>query len=144
MQFITKIDEKEQERVEIYANKRTSLIDQIESLCKNDELQIFGYLDDEIYILDINEIERVFVEGDKVFASLENTHYRLKTRLYLIEEQLGDNFIKINHSCLVNKNFINCFKTSWKGSLLVQLKNGEKDFVSRRQTKAVMERMGIK
>lgn len=144
MQFITRINEKEKERVEIYAHKRTNLIDQIEFLCENYELQICGYLDDEIHILDISKIERVFVESDKLFVSVGTTHYRLKTRLYLIEEQLGENFIKINQSCLVNKNFIKCFKSSWKGSLLVELKNGEKDFVSRRQTKIVMERMGIK
>ena len=55
-----------------------------------------------------------------------------------------NNFIKINQSCLVNKHYIKCFKSSWKGSFLVELKNGEKDFISRRQTKIVLERMGLK
>ena len=58
--------------------------------------------------------------------------------------KLGNNFIKINQSCLVNKHYIKCFRSSWKGSFLVELKNGEKDFISRRQTKIVLERMGLK
>ena len=144
MRYITRINEKEEERVEIFAHKRSKLVEQIENLCENDEFQLYGYFEDEKHILDINDIQRIFIENDKLIASVGNVHYKIKSRLYLIEEKLGNNFIKINQSCLVNKHYIKCFKSSWKGSFLVELKNGEKDFISRRQTKIVLERMGLK
>lgn len=144
MKYITTINKNIEEKVEIFAHKRSKLVEQIETLCENDEIQIFGYYEDEKHLLDINNIQRIFVEGDKLIASVETKHYRIKSRLYLIEEIVGNNFIKINQSCLVNKHFIKCFKSSWKGSLFIELKNGEKDFISRRQTKTVLERMGLK
>ena len=68
----------------------------------------------------------------------------IKYRLYQIEEIAPTSFIKINKSCLVNKHYIKRFYSSWGGSLYVQLKNNESDYISRRQTKIVMERMNIK
>ena len=71
----------------------------------------------------------------KVFGSISNKQ---------LEEKLKESFIKINQSVLVNKKYIKCFKSSWGGSILVELTSGRDEYVSRRQTKIVMERMGIK
>ena len=43
---------------------------------------------------------------------------------YTLEEMLPDHFIKINQSCIVNKNVIKGFEAAFSGSLLVRLKNG--------------------
>lgn len=143
MKFKTIIKEDVEEYVEIYAKKRTKLIDQIESLCSNDEIELIGYFEDESCLLNVNEVQRIYVENDKTYVSIEDKKYRIKYRLYQIEELLNDDFIKINQSCLININYIQKFKTSWGGSLLVQLKNKDVDYVSRRQTKVVKERLGI-
>jgi DNA-binding LytR/AlgR family response regulator len=64
--------------------------------------------------------------------------------MYTVEEQLGGRFVKINQSCTVNVDKIERFDVSIGGALRVTLKNGFRDHVSRRQLKAVKERMGIK
>ena len=110
----------------------------------NDGINLFGYIDDEAYQLNINEIERVCVEDNKTIAYVFNKIYRLKYRLYQIEEMLGEAFIKINQSSLINKRFIKCFSNSFGGTISVILKSGTEDYVSRRQTKNILERMGIK
>ena len=68
-----------------------------------------------------------------------------KKRLYKIEEMLeDDDFIKINQSCIVNIKMIESFDASIGGALMIKLKNGYRDYISRRQIKAVKERLGLK
>ena len=138
------IDSLEEERIEIYAHERSDLVLKIENLINNDNKNISAYFEDEIFSLQVENIHRFYVENNKLYASDESGKYRIKMRLYQVEELIGDSFIKINQSCLVNKNKIKKFSSSIGGYLLVELKNGEKDYVSRRQTKVVLERMGIK
>ena len=139
----TIIDKNTEERIEIYLHEGNELPEQIERLVNKAD-NLIGYRDDEIVPLKKDEICRVYVENSKVFASTENEVYQLHFRLYQLEESLGDDFIKINQSSLVNRKHIKKFSHSWGGSITVHLSNGEEDFVSRRQTKTVMERMGIK
>ena len=56
----------------------------------------------------------------------------------------GSDFVKLNQSCIVNIKKIECFDASLGGALKVTLKNGYRDYVSRRQLKAVKERLGLK
>ena len=50
----------------------------------------------------------------------------------------------INQGCLVNIDKIDHFDASISGNLIIYLKSGYKDYVSRRQIKNVKERIGIK
>lgn len=138
------IDENVDERIEIYSKDRNDLVRQIEELVNKYDCNLYGYYDDEITPLSLNEVYRFYVENNKVYASTINKKYWIKLRLYQIEEMVGSSFIKINQSCLVNKKKIKRFVSSWGGSLLVELTNNEKDYISRRQTKIVMESMGVK
>ena len=144
MRYKTMIDPNIDERIEIYANQRTSLINQIENLIENDALQIIGFLEGEKHLLNINEIYEIYTEGNKTYAATEKEIFQIKFRLYQIEEKEIETFIKINQSCLINKQYIASFKSSIAGSILVKLKNGKSEYISRRQVKNVMERMGIK
>ena len=67
----------------------------------------------------------------------------LLLRLWQLEELLGEEFLKINQSCLANVSRIKRFRASFGGSLLVSFACGYEDYVSRRQLKQVKERMGM-
>ncbi len=138
------VDENEEERIEIFSHKRSELVRQIEQLVESYEITVTGYGENEILPLKKENIFRVFVENNKVYASTDSGKYRLKLRLYEIEEMLGEAFLKVNQSSLVNRKHIKKFSSSFGGSLKVELTNGETDFISRRQTKYVLKRMGIK
>jgi DNA-binding LytR/AlgR family response regulator len=133
-----------EERIEIYSKEYNNLIKQIEELIRNYNNNLIGYFEDEIVPLKFDEVYRFFIEDKKIFASTKDKKYLIKLRLYQIEELVNSSFIKINQSCLVNKNKIKKFSSSWGGTILVELKNGDKEYISRRQTKTVLERMGIK
>ncbi len=138
----------EEERVIVHAHSRTELVNRIEELVLNEENKIdgincFGYLESDIVPLKIKEIAIFYVEDDKTYASVDKKKYSIKKRLYQIEEMLNDDFIRINKSCIINKNHIKRFDTSWNGTLLVELDNDEKEYVSRRMIKNLKERMGL-
>ena len=131
------------EEITIYAHEKSPLVCEIEELVKSYSVDLIGYTENETVKLNLNDIYCFFTEDNKVFALTENEKYRLKSRLYQIEESLSDNFVKINQSCIANIKKIDKFKATVGGSLTVIFKNGHIDYVSRRNLKNVKERLGL-
>ena len=84
------------------------------------------------------------VENGKLYAITGGEKLRLRMRLYQLEEILDPSFVKINQSAVVNVKKIERFEVSIGGALQVILQNGHRDYVSRRQVKAVKERVGFR
>ena len=143
MKFTVFIDKDREEEIIIYARERSGLIDKIEKLVADNSEEIIGYKNSTAEILDPADIFCFTAENGKVFAVTEKEKFRIKERLYSLEEKLGSDFIRINQSCIANIRKIKCFESSVYGSLGVTFKNGAKDYVSRRNLKAVKERLGI-
>ncbi len=138
----------EEENVTVHCHERNVLVDKIEELVLDDENEIegkncFGYLENEIVPLKINNITMFYTKDEKTYASIDGKAYKIKKRLYQVEEMLSNDFIKINKSCIINKNHIKKFDTSWSGTLSVELDDGIKEYVSRRMIKNLKERMGL-
>lgn len=144
MKCIITIDKDREEEVLIFAHKRTKLVDDIETLINNNEKELIGYSAGEAYRLTLSEISCFTVENNKVYAVTEKDKLQIKLRLYQIEEMLGSGFVKINQSCIANIKEIKKFDASISGVLTVTLKNGYRDYVSRRNIKTVKERLGVK
>jgi len=143
MKCYTYIEEVSEEKVLIYANERTKLIDEIESLVESVNVDLTGTFNDEIIKIDINDVSCFLSENNKVFALVSDKKYQIKQRLYQIEAMNLDMFVKINQSCLANKKKIKKFESTIGGSLKVVFKNGYIDYISRRELKNVKQRMGL-
>lgn len=137
------ITNEHQEEVVIYARERTKLTDDIEALVIGSVTEIIGYGENQAIRLKTDEVTCFMVEDSKVYALTDKEKYQLKQRLYQLEEMLPDNFVKINQSCIANIRQIKKFDTSISGTLVINFKNGYKDYVSRRQMKTVKERFGL-
>lgn len=137
------IDKNHEEEVVIYSHQRNSLVEQIESLVNSQEIEITGYKEQEAVKLDLSEIFCFICEENKIYALTEKERFKIKLRLYQLEEKLPRNFVKLNQSCIGNVKKIQRFNASFGGSLSVEFKNGYKDYVSRRQLKIVKERFGF-
>lgn len=143
MKFSLHIDQDREEEVIIYAHENRPVFAEIQRLLAGTENNLVGYEGNSIVVLKPKEVS-CFVSGeDKVFALMGNHRYLVKKRLYQLEEQLGKDYLKINQSCLANIRQISRFSASIGGSLEVVFRDGNKDFVSRRELKKVKERMGI-
>lgn len=137
------IDPQGEEKVVIFAKKENELTQEIKRLTMQSFTEILGYRDSEVIKLDIRDIYYITVISGRVYAVCESEKYLLKERLYSIEEKLPKNFVKINQSCLANLNKTERFDTSISGTMKIIFKNKDSDYVSRRQLKAVKERVGI-
>ncbi len=144
MQCEIVIDPNGEERVVVHAHEESELTRAILRLVEGHTTHLVGYREGSIVPLTPAQIVCVVVEGDRVYAQCEGEKLQMKQRLYVLEELLGDGFVKINQSCLANMSRVERFEASVSGTLKVRFKNGYTDYVSRRQMKRVKERFGIK
>lgn len=143
MKCQTIIDKSRDEEVLIYAHAESSLTREIEALVTAHSTELIGYGERSVITLSPAEVICFTAESDKVYALTDTEQLRIRSRLYTLEEALGGDFVRINQSCIANIKKIKRFEASFGGALLVIFKNGHKDYVSRRQLKAVKERIGF-
>lgn len=143
MKFELIIDPAAEEKVTVVARSKNDIAAKIEALVEETKLNMIGFSGKEGEKITPNDVCFFAAEGDKIFAFLGDKKLQIKSRLYLLEEQLPQNFVKINQSCIANIDMITRFDASISGTLMVYFKNGKSDYVSRRQLKHVKERMGI-
>ena len=139
-------DTSHEEGLFIYAKKNDADAEKIRAFVESlSERRLMGYGEGEARVLLPSEVYCFTVEDGRVYALTESERYQIKERLYKIEELLeGGDFIKINQSCVVNIKVIESFDASIGGALMIRLKNGYRDYISRRQIKTVKERLGLK
>lgn len=135
MKFKLIIDKEKDEEVVATVHSRTALIDEIEALILQDAGtdRIPGYTEDDIKMLRVSEIECVTVLDGKTYAiDCKNRQYRLRQRLYELEQQLPSSFIRINKSTLANESRLDRFRVTYAGSVDAVFKCGYTEYVSRR------------
>ena len=143
MKCYTYINETEEDKVLIYSKERTKFVDEIESLVESTNIDLTGTYNEEIIKINVNDVSCFISENNKVYALINEKKYQIKQRLYQIEEMNLQSFIKLNQSCIANKNKIKKFESTIGGALKVIFKNGYIDYISRRELKNVKERMGL-
>ena len=145
MKFRLIIDKTKDEEVAITAHSRTPLIDEIEALISQRCDRIPGYTEDDMKMLSIAQIECITVLDGKTYAiDGENRRYRLKQRLYELEQQLPPSFIRINKSALANEARLDRFVVTYAGSVDAVFKCGYREYVSRRCFAQIKRRLEAK
>ena len=103
-----------------------------------------GYLEDEITMLDISEVECFSVESDKTYAIYaDGKNYHIKKRLYELEAILPGDFEKINKSAIANWKKISRFKVQLSGAVDAVFQSGYTDCISRRCFSDLKRRYGL-
>lgn len=145
MKFRLIIDKEKEEEVVITAHQRTALVNEIEALISKHTDRIPGYTQDEIKMLSVSQIECVTVLDGKTYAiDSKNCRYRLRQRLYELEQQLPSSFIRINKSALANEACLDRFKVTYAGSVDAVFKCGYTEYVSRRCFSEIKRRFKVK
>ena len=133
MKFRLIISKEKEEEVVATVHARSPLIDEIEALISKHTDRIPGYTEDDIQMLSVSQIECITVLDGKTYAiDSKNRKYRLKLRLYELEQQLPSFFIRINKSTLANENALDRFTVTVAGSVDAVFKCGYREYVSRR------------
>ena len=145
MKFKLIIDKEKEEEVVATVHNRTALIDEIEALISKYADRIPGYTEDDIKMLAVSEIECITVLDGKTYAiDITNRRYRIKQRLYELEQQLPSSFIRINKSTLANETRLDRFTVTVVGSVDAVFKCGYTEYVSRRCFAQIKRRLEMK
>ena len=129
------IDKDCKEEVIANVHERTPLINEIERMVLQENMtdQIPGYLDDEIVMLKLNEIECFAVEGQKTYAVCSSKRrYLVRKRLYELDSSLPDYYVRISKSAIANWKKISRFKVQLSGAVDAVFESGYVECISRR------------
>ncbi len=146
MLFTVWIDKTCREEVMAKVHQRTPLIDEIERLVLQENRidQLPGYLDDEITLLEMNEIQCFVVENEKTFAVYaDGKKYAVRKRLYALEDLLPDGFERISKSAIANWKKITKFKVQLSGAVDAVFQCGYAECISRRCFTELKRRYGL-
>ncbi|AIK76899.1 MULTISPECIES: LytTR family DNA-binding domain-containing protein [Streptococcus] len=140
------IDEKfSEEKVIIEAPALSDAIQQLmkfaQQLGKNKVIR--AKKEEEIYLLDTAEIQRVYIENRQVWAETATGNYLLGLPLYQVLELLPTDFLQISQSEIINIKQIDHLKLTGSGLIQIAMKNGQITYSSRRYLKAIKEKLQL-
>ena len=102
--------------------------------------KIIGYQGNDIFVINVFDIITFYSEEKNNFCKTKNGIYRIKEKLYYLEEMLPRrDFIRISNSVIININNVKCFNTSIVGRMVVKFKDGTEEIISRRRASEIMK-----
>ena len=135
MKYRLVIDKNAEEEIVVIAHAPSSLTQAIEDVLRDFSGVDFivGYREEEMRKLSFGEIECITVLDGKIYAiDRKNQKYRLKERLYVLEERLPGYFMRINKSSIANEKRLERFVATYSGAVDAVFKCGYREYVSRR------------
>lgn len=147
MKFRLIIDKTKDEEVVATVHDRSALTDKLEQLIQqhSGSDRIAGFTEDDVKLLCFADMECVTVLDGKTYAiDVDGKRYRLKQRLYELEEMLPSSFIRINKSALANEAKLDRFTVSYSGAVDAVFKCGYREYVSRRCFAEIKRRFDTK
>lgn len=138
------IDEKFKEiLVTISTNKINDEVQELVNYIEYKEDYLVGIADDQVCVLDISDIIRVFVEDRKVFVVTTKGKFIVRKKLYEMNNLLTKDFVKISQSEIANIKFIKNLDLSIRGTIVIVYKNSDISYVSRRLLKDFKTKLGL-
>ena len=99
--------------------------------------------EEDLIVLQPSDIYMVRVEnGDTIIYGEKNT-YRSRKRLYELAAQLGKSFMQISKTTLINLSYMDHIEPGFSGTLLLIMRNGSKDYVSRTYLREFKKYLGL-
>ncbi len=128
----------------IHTDKVTDEIQRVIDVLGTSETPITALQNEEdIIVLQPKDIYMVRVEdGDTIIYGAKQK-YRSRKRLYELAEQLGKQFMQISKTTLINLSYMDSIEPGFSGTLLLKLKNGNKDYVSRKYLPEFKKYLGL-
>ena len=112
---------------------------------KGREIEFLVGKDGEMqHIMKPGDIHYFHTEKDGVVAVTSDGSYKLKEKLYELEEILPSaKFIRLSKSVIANLHELSRFEASFNGTLCVYFKSGAKEYVSRTYVNAIKEALKV-
>ena len=129
--------------VTISTNKVNDEIQNLVNYIENKEDYFIGVLDGEVRLLNTEDIIRVYVEDRKVYVVTVEGRFIVRKKLYEVQNTLTKDFIKISQSEIANVKYIHSLDLGWRGTIVINYKNSDISYVSRRMLKEFKMKLGL-
>ncbi|MCR4766814.1 MAG: LytTR family transcriptional regulator DNA-binding domain-containing protein [Saccharofermentans sp.] len=128
----------------IHTDKVTDDIQRMIDIFSSSETPVTALINEEdIIVLQPREIYMVRVEDGDTIIYGQKLRFRSRKRLYELSSQLGKQFMQISKTTLVNLSYMDSIEPGFSGTLLLKLKNGNKDYVSRKYLPDFKKYLGL-
>ncbi len=128
----------------IHTDKVTPEIQRVIDVLGTSETPVTAFQNEEdIVVLQPKDIYMIRVEDGDTMIYGAKQQYRSRKRLYELAEQLGKQFMQISKTTLVNLSYMDSIEPGFSGTLLLKLKNGSKDYVSRKYLPEFKKYLGL-
>lgn len=128
-------------QVTIHCKEIDDSVQSILNLVKGLETQFIVGKDGEMqHILKPTDIHYFHTEGDSVMAVTTDGSFKVKEKLYELEQLLPSNkFIRLSKSVIANLHELSRFEASFNGTLCVYFKSNAKEYVSRTYVNSIKD-----
>ena len=134
----------EEEYTEIHVREITDEITRISDFLQSKDQVITGTDEYErIVVIAESDIVSLHAEKKRCRIYTDTANYSCRKRLYEIENMLGRDYMRISKSIIVNLHKIESVEAVFNGMLLLRMKNGSKEYVSRTYLPKMKEYLGI-
>lgn len=127
----------------IYTKAVTEEIQKVSDLLQQDNGPVTAYSEDRLVVLQPEEIYMVRVEDETTVIYSKENKYKSRKRLKEIYAQIGDGYMQISKSTVINLKYLDSMEAGFGGTMVLKLKNGCKDYVSRFYLKALKQYLGL-
>ena len=127
----------------IYSNKMTEEVQRVYDKIQSCSNVITAIDNEQIIILQPSEIYMLRIENEQLVIYCQQKKYISNKRLYEMENLLGSKFMRISKSTIINLKKLSSVEPSFNGTMLVVLKNGDKDYISRKYLPAFKKYLGL-
>ncbi|MBD5454520.1 MAG: LytTR family transcriptional regulator [Lachnospiraceae bacterium] len=127
----------------IYSNQMTEEVQRVYDKIQSYSNVITAIDNEQIIILQPSEIYMLRIENEQLVIYCQQKKYISNKRLYEMENLLGSKFMRISKSTIINLKKLSSVEPSFNGTMLVVLKNGDKDYISRKYLPAFKKYLGL-
>lgn len=97
----------------------------------------------KVFVLRPEELYMLRVENERAAVYTRTKRFDSGRRLYEFEDMLGVSFMRISKSVLINLQYLECVEPTLGGLMMVTLKNGCKECISRKYLPAFKKYLGL-
>ena len=141
-------DSLQQDMITIHCREITDEILELQRLLSQKQTggqKISAYIDDTEYYVDVKTILFLEADGNYISVHTAKSIYRVRQKLYELEELLPRDFLRVSKSTIVNTELIASIKKNITGASEISFRNSiKKAYESRNYIKALIEIMDEK
>ena len=130
----------------LHISKLTPAVQEAIKILENEGIQrmITAQAEGKVFVIEPEMIEVIRTEGrELVLYSKSKERYLLSKPLYELEALLGNDFIRISKSAIINFRRIHHAEASFNGTMEVVMKNGIEEVITRSYKKQFKKRLGV-